>query len=150
VGIMPSLPEVLLSDAKKSAVIDDCVALIDAEVADKGGLSGLAIKAGYGAVKGIKPGFIKQAVTDMLPDFAKALDGVYQDATSQNKAIGSFFASNAARVADSLLTITDARAQQVKSGVVKATYDKLRNTAKKNVEAAVPRLGKMVEKHAAG
>jgi hypothetical protein len=32
--------------------------------------------------------------------------------------------------------------------VVKATYERLRGTAKKNVEAAVPRLGRLIEKHA--
>ncbi len=144
---MPSLPEVLTDDAKKANVIEDCCALIDAEVKDKGGLSGFAIKAGYGAVKGIKPGFIKQAVTDMLPEFAKALDPLYQDAKSQEKPVADFFSANAARAADALLAITDARAERVKSGVVKGTYEKLRGTAKKNVEAAIPRLGKMVEKY---
>ena len=34
---MPNLTEALTADSKKSAVVDDCVALIDAEVADKGG-----------------------------------------------------------------------------------------------------------------
>ena len=47
----------------------------------------------------------------------------------------------------SLLSITDARAKTAKSGVVRSTYDKLRGSAKKNVEAALPRLGKLVEKH---
>src|SRR3712207_8783558 len=42
--------------------------LIDAEVKDKGGISGLAIKAGYSTVKGIKPGFVEKAVEDLLPD----------------------------------------------------------------------------------
>ena len=146
---MPTLPEVLTDESKKSAVIDDCCALIDAEVKDKGGLSGLAIKAGYSAVKGIKPGFIKQAVTDMLPDFAKALDPLFQEAKGQSKPIGDFFAQNSTRAADALLTITDARAERVKSGVVKGTYEKLRGSAQKNVEAAIPRLGKMVEKYGA-
>ena len=53
-----------------------------------------------------------------------------------------------ARVADALLAITDAKAQRAKSGVVKGTYEKLRGSAKKNVEAAVPRLGEMVQKYA--
>ncbi len=145
---MSTLPEVLTNEAKKTEVIEDCCALIDAEVKDKGGLSGLAIKAGYGAVKGIKPGFIKQAVTDMLPEFAKALDPLFQESKGQDKPIGDFFAQNSTRAADALLTITDARAGRVKSGVVKGTYDKLRGSAKKNVEAAIPRLGKMVEKYA--
>ena len=147
---MPTLPEVLLDETKKIQVVEDCCALIDAEVKDKGGLSGLAIKAGYGAVKGIKPGFIKQAVTDMLPDFAKALDPLFQEGQGQGKTAGDFFSQNSTRAADALLAITDARAAKVKSGVVKGTYDKLRGSAKKNVEAAIPRLGKMIEKFAAG
>lgn len=145
---MPSLSEVLNAPEKKAAVVEDCLSIIDAEVADKGGLSGLAIKAGFSAVKGVKPGFIKQAVEDLLPEFATALDPVYQDAKSQSKPVASFFVDNAGRVADALLAITDGKAQRSKSSVVKGTYDKLRGSAKKNVEAAVPRLGKLVEKHA--
>ncbi|WP_394824013.1 DUF6918 family protein [Pendulispora albinea] len=145
---MPKLPEVLTSDVKKALVVDDCLALIDAEVADKSGISGLAIKAGYAAVKGVKPGFIKQVVSDLLPEFATALDPLYQEAKSGNKAIAAFFSANGGRVADALLAITDSKAKNSKSGVVKGTYDKLRGSAKKNVEAAVPRLGQMIEKHA--
>ena len=145
---MPNLTDVLTSETKKADVVEDCCTLIDSEVKDKGGISGLAIKAGYGMVKGVKPGFIKQAVADMLPEFAKALDPTYQDAKAQNKPVADFFVQNTSRVADALLAITDARAAKVKSGAVKATYEKLRGSAKKNVEAAVPRLGKIVEKHA--
>jgi len=58
------------------------------------------------------------------------------------------FNANAPRVADALLSITDEKAKRAKSGMVKGTYDKLRGSAKKNVEAAVPRLGAMIEKHA--
>ncbi|MET0595815.1 MAG: hypothetical protein ABW133_24160 [Polyangiaceae bacterium] len=145
---MGTLTEVLTSDAKKSAVVDDCVSLIDSEVSDKGGLSGLAIKAGYGAVKGIKPGFVKHVVTDLLPEFARALDPVYTEAKSSGRPVSDYFISNGGRVADALLSITDTKAERSKSGVVKSTYDKLRGTAKKNVEAAVPRLGKLIERHA--
>ncbi len=115
---------------------------------DKGGISGLAIKAGYGAVKGIKPGFVRGVVTDLLPEFAQALDPVWQDAKKDSKAVAAFFASNSGRVADALLAITDAKAQRAKSAVVKGTYEKLRGSAKKNVEAAAPRLGEMVQKYA--
>jgi hypothetical protein len=144
---MPSLAELLTSDSKKPAVVDDCCALIDAEVKDKGGISGIAIKAGYGAVKAIKPGFVRQVVTDLLPEFAKALDPIYQDAVSQKKAVAGYFNANASRVAEALLAITDAKAERASSGVVKGTYERLRGSAKKNVETAVPRLGEMVQKH---
>lgn len=145
---MASLPEVLISDEKKSHVIEDCLELIEREVEDKSGLSGMAIKAGYAAVRSIRPGFLKQVVHDLLPEFAKAVDPVWQEAKSQSKPVAAHFAGNASRVADALLQITDDKAKRTKSGVVKATYDRLRGTAKKNVEAAVPRLGKLVEKHA--
>jgi hypothetical protein len=145
---MPTLPEALTSDSKKGAVVEDCVALIDAEVADKGGLTGLAIKAGYKAVQGIKPGFVKQVVVDLLPEFAQALDPIYQEAKTKGGSVRDHFNSNTPRVADALLGITDERAKRSKSGLVKGTYEKLRGTAKKNVEAAVPRLSAMIEKHA--
>lgn len=145
---MPSLPETLSDESKKNQVVDDCCSLIDAEVSDKGGLSGLAIKAGYAAVKNIKPGFIRHVVFDLLPEFSAALDPIYQEAKSKGAAVSAHFNSNTGRVADALLAITDGKAQRSKSGVVKSTYEKLRGMAKKNVEAAVPRLGKVIEKHA--
>ena len=144
---MPSLPETLTSDTKKNQVVDDCCGIIDAEVSDKGGFSGLAIKAGYAAVKGIKPGFVRHVVTDLLPEFSVALDPIFQEAKAKGVPVASHFSSNAARVADALLAITDGKAKRSSSGVVKGTYDKLRGTAKNHVEAAVPRLGKLVEKH---
>ena len=71
---MSTLAEALTSDSRKSVVVDDCLALIDAEVSDKGGLTGLAIKAGYKTIQGVKPGFVRQVVADLLPEFASALD----------------------------------------------------------------------------
>ena len=144
---MSNLPELLTGD-KKEQVVEDCCTLIDSEVKDKGGISGLAIKAGYGAVKGIKPGFVRNVVTDLLPEFAKALEPIWEDAKKDNKPIAPYFSSNSGRVADALLAITDGKAQRAKSAVVKGTYEKLRGNAKKNVEAAVPRLGEMVQKYA--
>jgi hypothetical protein len=145
---MPNLPEALTSESKKSAVTDDCVALIDAEVADKGGFTGLAIKAGYRTIQGVKPGFVRQVVSDLMPDFAKVLDPLYQEAKGSGQPVTQYFAANSPRVADALLSITDDKAKRSKSGMVKGTYDKLRGSAKKNVEAAVPRLAAMIEKHA--
>lgn len=145
---MPNLPDVLTDPAKKPAIVADCLVLIDQEVAGKGGISGLAIKAGYAAVKGVKPGFIQNVVEDLVPEFAKALDPIYGEAHEKGAAVDAHFAANAGRVADALLAITDGKAQRSKSGVVKGTYDKLRGTAKKNVESAVPRLGKLILKHA--
>ena len=45
-------------------------------------------------------------------------------------------------------SISDERAARAKNQAAKKAYEKLRPTGKKNVEAAVPRLAAMVEKHA--
>jgi hypothetical protein len=145
---MGNLTEALTGDSKRGAVVDDCLALIDAEVSEKGGLTGLAIKAGYKTIQGIKPGFVRQVVNDLLPEFAKALEPIYDEAKAGGHSVREHFGSNTPRVADALLSITDEKAKRSKSGLVKGTYEKLRGSAKKNVEAAVPRLAAMVEKHA--
>jgi hypothetical protein len=87
-------------------------------------------------------------VGDLLPEFAQALEPIYQEAKANGKPVREHFTSNTPRVADALLSITDEKAKRSKSGLVKGTYEKLRGSAKKNVEAAVPRLAAMIEKHA--
>src|SRR4051812_23242548 len=105
---MASLIEALTDESKKKDVVKDCCTLIDAEVKEKGGISGLAIKAGYHGVKGVKPGFVEGTVEALLPDFAKALEPIYNEAKSSDKGVSVFFTSNPSRVADALLSITDA------------------------------------------
>lgn len=144
---MASLQDAFASEEKKTVVIDECLDLLDREVADKSGISGLAIKAGFKAVKSVRPGFIRQVVHDLIPEFAKALDPMYQEAKSDEKEVGRYFVDNSGKAADALLAITDRKAVNAKNRMVKATYEKLRGQAKKNVEAAMPRLGKLIEKH---
>ena len=144
---MSNLADQLNSPEKKARVVQDCLSLIDAEVKDKSGLSGIALKAGYRAVQGVKPGFVERVVHDLLPEFADAVDGIYQESVSGGTAVRAHFVANQSRVADSLLAITDGKAERSKNKVVKKTYEKLRPSAKKHVEAAVPRLGGLIEKH---
>ncbi len=140
------LRDAISDPAKKTAIVAECCTLIDEEVAGKGGLSGLAVKAGYGAVKGIKPGFVPHVVESLLPEFAEKLDPLWAEATQGGNAVG-WMGDNRSRVADALLTVTDAKSKNAKSGVVRSTYERLRGSAKKNVEEAVPRLARLLEKH---
>jgi len=134
------------TDPKRQSVINDACKVLDEEVADKSGLSGLAIKAAFGVVKGVKPGFIREVVDALLNDFLAALDPLYQEATAKGTAPGAYLTSNSSRVADALLSITDARAARSQQAVVKSTYEKLRPSAKKQVEAAAPRLGALLDR----
>jgi hypothetical protein len=145
---MATLRELLGGPDKRPRLIDDSLRVLDAEVDDKSGLGGFAVKTAYKVVKGISPGFLRDVVDHLLNDFLDSLDPMYQEALAKGAAPRQHLQSNPGRVADALLSITDRRAQRAKNPIVKSTYEKLRGQAKKHVEAAVPRLGELFERHA--
>jgi hypothetical protein len=145
---MATLRELLGSGDKRRVLIDDSLVMLDAEVNDKSGLSGIAIKTAFRLVKGVSPSFLRQVVDHLMDDFLDALDPLYQEALAKNIGPRQHLQGNAGRVADALLSITDGRARNAKNQVVKGAYEKLRGGAKKHVEAAVPRLGELFDRHA--
>ena len=144
---MPTLKEILLVPGNRPKVVSDCATLVQEEVDSKGGLSGLAIKAAYAVVKAVKPGFIPEAIDHMLDDFVGKLEPFWADAQAKNEPVGALMNARAGEVADALLSISDARAARAKNAGVKKAYEKLRPTGKKHVEAAVPRLGRLIGKY---
>ena len=97
----------------------------------------------------MKPGFVSEAVDGMLDDFVKRLEPFYAAAQSKNEPIGPALNARAGEVSESLLAISDERAQRSSNGSLKKAYEKMRPTGKKHVEAAVPRVGRLVAKYAA-
>ena len=146
---MQSLREQLGTGDKRRRVIDDASQVLDQEVSDKSGLMGIAIKGAYKVVKGIRPGFVREVIDGLLDEFLDAVDPLYQDAVANKRPVGSGVRDNPARVADALLSVTDRKSEKAKSQVVKSAYEKLRPSAKKQVEAACPRLAGLLERHAA-
>lgn len=144
---MSTLRELLGGAPKRGAVVDDALKVLDAEVDSKSGLGGIAIKTAYKVVRGISPDFLRRTVDHLLDDFLNALDPIYQEAVQRGVDARQHLVSNPSRVADQLLAITDARAARADNQMVKKTYEKLRDGAKKHVEAAVPRLGDLFSRH---
>ena len=145
-----TLPTILTEPSRRKTVIADCVLLIEEEVSKKGGLSGLAIKGAFAIVKAVKPGFLAEAVDHMLDDFATRLDPFYQShRQAAGRSLPSHFGENSGAIAESLLGITDQRAQRAQNQTLKKTYEKLRPTARKHVEEAVPGIARLIEKHTA-
>ncbi|MGB3052270.1 MAG: hypothetical protein WBB42_14800 [Polyangiales bacterium] len=142
-----NLNDVLSDEAKRASIIEDVCRLVDDEVGKQKGLSGVAVKAGYKLVQGVKPGFVRRVVESLLPEFAAALEPIREQAVSQGQAVGSYFAAHTQEAAEALLAVTDARAQSSEHGSVKGAYGKLRGSARRNVESAVPGLGKIIEKY---
>jgi hypothetical protein len=145
---MSTLKEILLVPGTRPKVVADCARLVDEEVDSKGGLSGLAIKGAYMVVKAVKPGFIAEAIDHMLDDFVGRLEPFFAEAQQKSEPIAPFISTRASVVSDALLAISDERAARAKNQTVKKAYEKLRPTAKKNVEAAIPRVGRLVAKYA--
>lgn len=85
----------------------------------------------------------------MLDDFAVKLEPFWADAQAKNEPVGALMSGRASAVADALLSISDERAARAKNAAAKKAYEKLRPTGKKNVEAAVPRLGRLIAKYTA-
>lgn len=141
-----SLKDLLGSAPRRSLVIADAAKLLDAEVASKGGFTGIAIKGAYAVVKGISPSFIQETIDHLLDDFLVALDPLYQEAVAAKASPQSHVASNRSRMAEALLAITDRRAGSARPAL-KKTYEKLRPLAKAQVEAAAPRVGELLERH---
>ncbi len=141
-----SLQEALKDETKKASIVSDAVKLVDEEVASKSGLSGFAVKKGYDAVKSIKPGFIQEVVNKLLPEFAAKMEPLWTEGKKDGQPT-TYFEKNKSKVADALLSVTDSKIDSAKSSIVRSTYGMLRGSAKKNVEEAVPRLGKLMAKY---
>lgn len=146
---MSKLQDILLDPARRSQVIADCAQLVDEEVSSKGGLGGLAIKGTYGLVKKVKPGIIREAVEHLLEEFVSRMEPFNADFQTQGggKKLGAYLESRAADVASALLGVTDARVGKIDNRTIKSAYEKLRPSAAKHVEAAVPGIGRVLSKY---
>lgn len=133
----------------QSNLIADCTKLMDEQVAAKNGLSGLALKAAYGVVKGIEPGYIPGAIQRLLPEALVALDPMWDEGIQSGDPVQHLI-QNRSRTADMLLSITDSKIEKSSNGVVRASYNKLRKSVKNDVEEAVPGLAKILGTHVQG
>ena len=144
---MPTLTSVLTDPARRRRVIEDAAQVVEAEVAGKGGLTGIAIKTGFAVVKKAKPDFVPGSMNMLMDEFAGKIDPFWEKCQAEGADARGYFTKHAHPIADALLGITDQKARNV-AGPIRAVYDKLRPEAKKHVVDAMPRLGDLVKKHA--
>ncbi len=146
-----TLPEVLLDPDRKNNVVDDCVKLVDSEVAKKSGFVGGAIKLGYKTVRGLDGGkMVPKLVSDLLPEFAAAFEPFHAEfrAATAPATFVAFASSRAPTLAEALLAITDGKAKHAKNAVLKKVYETLRPSAKRHIEEAMPGTCGVIDKYA--
>lgn len=133
-----------LGKDRRPAVIEDCVALIDAQVKQKG----FIMKSAYATIKAIKRGFVPEVVDSLLDDWLGKLQPHYDKwAAAKTSSLTDFMVARSDDVAEDLLSVTDERAEKTSHTTAKKMYLKMRDGAKKNVVEAIPDLAKMIEKH---
>lgn len=145
---MATLVEKITAPDVQPQVISACVQLIDTEVAGKRGFAGAALKAGYKVIKTLKPSIIDDAVTNLVPSFAEALQPMYAASGAAaggddaGKKFTAHLTGNPDEAADLMLSVTDGKVARADNKTIKKTYDRLRGGAKNHVVAAVPGLAK--------
>jgi hypothetical protein len=145
-----TLQETLLAPDIRPKVVADCQTLIEQEVSDKSGISGAAIKLAYKTVTAFASGIVHDAVDSLLPEMLEKLEPFWAEFSADGgSGFGDFLAKRGDEVSEALLSVTDARAEASTRAPIKKAYSTVRPSGVKNVEAALPRLGALVQKYAA-
>jgi hypothetical protein len=146
---MATLREIMLAPQTQPQVINDALALVDEQISDKSGISGTAVKLAYKAVVSFSPDHIRYMVEQLTPQMLDQLEPYWADFKASGGGVfGDYLAKNGEQVSESLLTITDARAEGSSRPIIVKAYKSVRGSAAKNVQAALPELGALVQKYA--
>jgi hypothetical protein len=144
-----TLHEILLAPGTQPAVVADCQTLIDQEVASKSGISGTAVKLAYKTANTFAAGYLQHTVESLLPDLVTELEPFWADYTTSGAAgFGDYLAKRGDEVSEALLSVSDARAEISSRPVIIKAYRTVRGGAAKNITAALPAVGALVEKYA--
>jgi hypothetical protein len=145
---LATLQELLLTPENAPQLIADTKALVDSELSSKG-ITAAPLKGAYKAVKAFAPGYYDEAVTAILPGVVYQLEPYWADfRTSGGADFGDFLSKRPAEVSESLLAVTDDMASSSGRAAVVKAYQLVRGGAGKNIEAALPALGALVQKYA--
>jgi len=143
---MATLIERLGVDPVRPQVIEDCCALIDAQVKTRG----MMVRASYATIKTIKRKFVPETVDALLDDWMGKLQP-YHDRWSAGGGgtFSEYLIARSDEVAEDLLSVTDERAEKTSHTTARKMYLKMRGSAKQNVVESMPELATLIERHLA-
>ena len=145
---MATLQDLLLTNENGPRLVADTQALVDGEISSKG-ITAAPLKAAYKVVTAFAPGYYQEVIASMLPGMVYQLEPYWADfAASGGADFGDYLAKRGPEVSESLLAVTDDMAQKSGRATVVKAYQMVRGGAGKNIEAALPALGAMVQKYA--
>ncbi len=107
------------------------------------------MRLAYKSVNTFLPGHIRRMVQSLLPQLVEKLEPYWVDfRASGSGEFGDYMAKRGEEVSQALLSVTDACAAESANPVVIKTYNTVRGSASRHVEAALPRVGDLVQTHA--
>lgn len=146
---MKELVTLVGSTERRRAVIRDCVELVEREVRSKSGITGFAVKTAFTVVKALKPSIIDELVDALLDEFVGQLEPFFAEYQREGSTqpLERYLALRSDQVAESLLAVTDRRAERSTNRTLVSAYQKLRPKGKEHVVAAVPGVGRVLDRH---
>lgn len=143
---MAKLVDKLPLPDKRKEIVDACALLLDDEVKKKRGVGGFAVRTGYKLFKAIKPGVVPNSIDALFDDFMEALEQFHSDYDGTGS-FGGYLKTRDSEVAEALVQVTDRRAEKTKHNSLRKGYKKLRGSAKRNVQEAVPGLADLIDRY---
>ena len=149
---MATLQEMLLAPGIRPTVVADCEDLVTNQVAELSGVTGAAIKLAYNTVRKFDANHIHGMIETILPNVADALQPYWAqfsaEFTPSSGDFGAFLAARDEEVSEALLAITDRRRDNSNRPTIVKAYNTIRGRASKQVKAALPALGLLIQKYA--
>jgi hypothetical protein len=140
---MRTLAEILLAEHQREALIADCVKVIERHLNGVRSLRGIALKTGLGIVRKAIPDALPKAVRKLLPDLAEALEPLHQQfRRSGGRDFSLFLRQHDEAAVDAIMSVADRRAGSSDNDMVRATFGKLRSSARSELLAMMPELAK--------
>ena len=149
---MATLQEMLLAPDIQPRVVADSEALVTDQVAELSGVTGAAVKLAYNTVRKFDANHIHGMIETILPNVADALQPYWAQFSAQytpsSGDFGGYLAAREEEVAEALLAITDRRRDNSDRPTIVKAYNTIRGRASKQVKAALPALGLLIQKYA--
>lgn len=147
---MKSLTDILLAPQRKDAAIADLAQLLEGALANRGGISGMAIKTGVSMLKAAKPDVLQRGAARMLPQFATALQPLFERFQSSGGGdFSAFLKQHSAEATKVLATAADQLMATSQNATAKSLYEKFRGGAEKDIAAMVPKVGQLIQQYTA-
>jgi hypothetical protein len=144
---MESWSRILLPSPALDRLHQQLAEAVEQHLGSRGGVKGMAMKAGYVALRAAKPDVALRAVRALLPSMVEALQPLHEQFQQAGGGdFGDFLVRRADQAAALLLEVTDRRVATVQNTAAKSLYQRFRGSAAGELQVLLPTLGKLLQR----